>query len=91
VYSKATATHIPNFLSVQGSTYAYGFAHAEYLGMFFLGGFRLAGMLNPASVSDAFFDLCADGVKIQYKGVSGGARRMRSRRMRSAKRSTRRR
>ena len=88
VYSKATQTHIPNFLSVQGSTYAYGFAHAEYLGMFFLGGFRLAGMLNPASVSDAFFDLCADGVKIQYKAATTGGGR--TRRVRGGKRSTRR-
>jgi len=65
-YSRTTKEHIPNFVSVQGSPYAYGFAHAEYLGMFFLGGFRLAGMKNPAASSIAYFELFDDGVKIKY-------------------------
>jgi len=65
-YEQATKTHIPNFISVQGSVYAYGFAHAEYLGMFFLGAFRLAGMKNPAKTSIAVFKLYDDGVKITY-------------------------
>jgi len=65
-YDAATKVHIPNFVSVQGSVYAYGFAHAEYLGMFFMGGFRLAGMKNPALTSIAYFALGEDGVKIQY-------------------------
>lgn len=72
-YDAATATHIPNFLSVQGSVYAYGFAHAEYLGMFFMGGFRLAGMKNPASTNIAYFILGEDGVKIQYTPLGGAA------------------
>jgi hypothetical protein len=67
LYEATTLKRIPNFVSVQGSVYAYGFAHAEYLGMFFFGGFRLAGMKNPASKNRiASFDLCPDGVKIQY-------------------------
>jgi len=66
IYSEQTKTHIPNFLSVQGSAYAYGFAHAEYLGMFFLGGFRLYGMKNPAAKSIAYFSIYNDGVKITY-------------------------
>jgi Lipase (class 3) len=65
-YEVATKTHIPNFISVQGSPYAYGFAHAEYLGMFYFGGFRLAGMKNPAKTSIAVFNLYEDGVKITY-------------------------
>jgi hypothetical protein len=73
IYDAATATHIPNFLSVQGSVYAYGFAHGEYLGMFFMGGFRLAGMKNPAKDSIAYFLLGEDGVKIQYMPLGGAA------------------
>jgi len=65
-YDAATKIHIPNFVSVQGSVYAYGFAHGEYLGMFFMGGFRLVGMKNPALKSIAYFALGEDGVKIQY-------------------------
>lgn len=71
-YDAATATHIPNFLSVQGSVYAFGFAHGEYLGMFFMGGFRLAGMKNPAKDGTAYFLLGEDGVKIQYVRPLGG-------------------
>lgn len=67
LYEATTLKRIPNFVSVQGSAYAYGFAHAEYLGMFFFGGFRLLGMKNPASKNRiASFDLCPDGVKVQY-------------------------
>lgn len=50
-YDELTKKRIPNLVSVQGSPRAYAFAHAEYLGMFFFGGFRLAGMKNPASGS----------------------------------------
>jgi len=66
IYEKATLQRIPNFVSVQGSAYAYGFAHAEYLGMFFFGGFRLPGMKNPASKNVAYFEFNKAGVKIQY-------------------------
>jgi hypothetical protein len=71
IYETNTKTHIPNFVSVQGSAYMYGFAHAEYLGMFFMGGFRLPGMKNPAGKSIAFFDLCPSGVKITYQPWKG--------------------
>ena len=70
IYEANTVQRIPNFVSVQGSAYSYGFAHGEYLGMFFMGGFRLAGMKNPAKTAIAFFDLCADGVKIQYTAAN---------------------
>lgn len=94
IYAKSTQTHIPNFVSVQGSVYAYGFAHGEYLGMFFMAGFRLPGMKNPAKTADAFFELCTDGVKIQYKAppTVGGTRRRqrRFRNRRSMKRRSRR-
>jgi hypothetical protein len=82
-YATQTKNHLPNFVSVQGSKYAAGFAHAEYLGMFFLGGFRLPGMKNPASTSLAYFLLNDAGVKITYlptqdravPGQEGGRRR----------------
>ena len=70
-YETDTKTHIPNFVSVQGSAYAYGFAHAEYLGMFFMGGFRMPGMKNPAATSLAFFELCPSGVRITYQPWKG--------------------
>jgi hypothetical protein len=70
-YETDTKTHIPNFVSVQGSVYMYGFAHAEYLGMFFMGGFRLPGMKNPAGKSIAFFELCPSGVRITYQPWKG--------------------
>jgi len=72
IYETATKTHMPNFVSVQGSVYAYAFAHAEYLGMFFFGGFRLPGMKNPANTSIANFGLFEDGVKINYSPKSTG-------------------
>ena len=65
-YAEQTKYHLPNFVSIQGSKWAAGFAHAEYLGMFFLGGFRLYGMKNPASTSLAYFFLNDTGVKITY-------------------------
>lgn len=70
IYSAATKNHIPDFLSVAGSNWAAGFAHAEYLGMFFAGGFRMPGMKNPA-VKDyvAYFELCDSGVRLGYKPV----------------------
>lgn len=67
-YSKATLNHIPDFVSVAGSVYALTFAHAEYLGMFFAGGFRLAGMKNPGYASrTANFQLFPSGVKLSYE------------------------
>jgi len=75
LYEKNTMLRVPNFVSVQGSVYAYAFAHAEYLGMFFFGGFRLPGMKNPASKNVAYFDLTSTGVKIQYTAVGVGAGR----------------
>jgi hypothetical protein len=68
-YSKNTQTHIPNFLSVEGNHRAHVFAHAEYLGMFYVGVFRLAGMLNPVPASSnkcAYFEMFPNGMKIQY-------------------------
>jgi len=68
IYELATVERIPNFVSVRGSMYASGFAHAEYLGMFFLGGFRTFGMKNPASMNKfAYFELFPNGVTINYK------------------------
>jgi hypothetical protein len=75
LYEKNTMMRVPNFVSVQGSVYAYAFAHAEYLGMFFFGGFRLPGMKNPASKNVAYFDLTSTGVKVQYTAVGVGAGR----------------
>jgi hypothetical protein len=66
IYEQATLKRIPNFVSVQGSAYAYGFAHAEYLGMFFMGGFRLYGMKNPAKDKQAVFGFYEDGIKTTY-------------------------
>jgi hypothetical protein len=67
IYSELNKTHMSNFISHRGSVYAYGFAHAEYLGMFFFGGFRLYGMKNPAPKGRvAHFSLCNSGVKIEY-------------------------
>ena len=96
-YSKNTQTHIPNFLSVEGNHRAHIFAHAEYLGMFYLGVFRLAGMLNPVPHSSnkcAFFEMFPNGMKIQYiertmKGGRqatrrGGGRKIRGGRTRKA-------
>jgi hypothetical protein len=67
IYNDLNKTHMSNFISHRGSVYAYGFAHAEYLGMFFFGGFRLYGMKNPAPKGRvAHFSLCNSGVKIEY-------------------------
>jgi hypothetical protein len=70
IYSAATKNHIPDFVSVAGSNWAAGFAHAEYLGMFFAGGFRLPGMKNPGYGSRiAYFGLANSGVSLSYKAV----------------------
>jgi hypothetical protein len=67
IYSAATKNHIPDYISVAGSNYAVGFAHAEYLGMFFLGGFRLAGMKNPGYGNrTANFSMYDSGVELAY-------------------------
>jgi len=77
IYDKQTMEHLPNFISVSGSNYAFGFAHAEYLGMFFLGGFRSPGMKNPANknTGTAYFALGNDGVKFEYVTTTGGRRK----------------
>lgn len=64
IYEAKTADRIPNFLSI--SSLFEVFAHAEYLGMFFLGAFRLPGMKNPSIDHPAFFEMCEDGMKIEY-------------------------
>jgi len=75
IYSDETKKHIPNFLSVSGSIYAAAFAHGEYLGMFFMGGFRLPGMKNPgAGTSTAYFELFPNGVGIKYDTFKGSLR-----------------
>jgi hypothetical protein len=89
-YDNLTKTHVPNFVSVQGSAYAYGFAHGEYLGMFFLGGFRLPGMKNPAANGIAYFALGEDGVKTQYLPKAGGRGRATRRVVGGRRRTTRR-
>jgi hypothetical protein len=67
LYAAATQNHIPDFVSVAGSTYAMGFAHAEYLGMFFAGGARLLGMKNPGyNNRTAYFNLTPTGVQLTY-------------------------
>jgi hypothetical protein len=77
-YETATKSHIPNFLSVQGNKNAAAFAHAEYLGMFYFGVFRLPGMKNPGSGNNvAYFEMDDTGVKISYDPITtrGGYRR----------------
>lgn len=70
IYSAATKNHIPDFVSVAGSNWAAGFAHAEYLGMFFAGGFRLPGMKNPGYGNRiAYFGLANSGVSLSYKAI----------------------
>lgn len=69
IYSNDTQTHIPNYLSVKGHHRAYIFAHAEYLGMFYIGVFRFAGMLNPSphkSGKIGYFEIFPTGVSIKY-------------------------
>jgi pimeloyl-ACP methyl ester carboxylesterase len=66
-YAAQTQKHIPDFVSIAGSNHAIGFAHAEYLGMFFLGGFRLAGMKNPGFDNHtAYFNMYPSGIQITY-------------------------
>lgn len=80
LYEKATKTHMPNFVSIRGTSKPLGaFAHAEYLGMFFYGGFRLPGMKNPGKTATAYFTLTKAGVKIEYVPFQkqGGGRRTR--------------
>uniref|UniRef100_A0A6C0K4V0 Fungal lipase-type domain-containing protein n=1 Tax=viral metagenome TaxID=1070528 RepID=A0A6C0K4V0_9ZZZZ len=77
IYDKQTMEHLPNFISVAGSAYAFAFAHAEYLGMFFAGGFRAPGMKNPANknTGTAYFALGDDGVMFEYVTTTGGRRK----------------
>jgi hypothetical protein len=88
-YEELTKKHIPTFVSVVGSTWAIGFPHAEYLGMFFAGAMRTVGRKNPVPSGDtrniATFTLTPEGVNIQYNfGQMGGRRRM-TRKVRKAK------
>lgn len=68
-YAKQTKNHLPNFVSVLGSKWAFAFAHAEYLGMFFTGGFRGPGMKNPASKRIAYFIIDDNGVDAKYNDI----------------------
>jgi hypothetical protein len=91
-YSKNTQTHIPNFLSVEGNHRAHVFAHAEYLGMFYVGVFRLAGMLNPTPASSnkcAYFEMFSNGMKIQYMDMQkvGGKRHRTQKRTKSIRKT----
>jgi hypothetical protein len=70
-YEVDTMSHIPNFISVAGSTWMAHFPHAEYLGMFFLGGLRMAGMKNPSTQNTAYFTFTKSGVLINYMEWSG--------------------
>jgi hypothetical protein len=93
-YEELTKKHIPTFVSVVGSTWAIGFPHAEYLGMFFAGAMRTVGRKNPVPSGDtrniATFTLTPDGVNIQYNfGQMGGRRRMTRKVRKSKKRYTR--
>jgi hypothetical protein len=66
-YAAQTQNHIPDFVSIAGSNHAIGFAHAEYLGMFFLGGFRLTGMKNPGFDNrTAYFNIYPSGIELTY-------------------------
>jgi len=68
IYSAATKNHIPDYVSVAGSNYAAGFAHMEYLGMFFAGALRMAGMKNPGYGNrTAYFGLYNSGVELSYQ------------------------
>jgi hypothetical protein len=79
-YEQLTKQHIPNFVSVVGSKWAVGFAHAEYMGMFFAGAMRLPGRKNPVPSGDktnvATFYFTDEGVSIQYNFGQTGGRRM---------------
>ena len=68
IYSAATQKHIPDFVSVAGSKYAWAFAHMEYLGMFFAGVIRLPGMKNPGYGNrTAVFTMNSSGIKMAYE------------------------
>jgi len=66
VYAKETQKHIPNFLSIAG--HGKPTLHAEYLGMWYMGAFRLPGVKNPSSPKTgiAFFTLHSSGVRIDW-------------------------
>jgi hypothetical protein len=91
-YSADTQTHIPNFLSVEGNKRAHIFAHAEYLGMFFAGVFRLANMLNPVPSTSGkceFFEMYPNGIKIQYLDVPKLGGKTRRRKQQSSRKTRR--
>lgn len=94
VYEKATRNQMPNFVSIRGTRKPLGaFAHAEYLGMFFYGGFRLPGMKNPAKTQTAYFSLTTKGISIEYTPFDtkkgGGRPTRRQRHSRAFKEKTR--
>lgn len=96
IYSAATATHVPNFVSIGGSMYSKHFPHAEYLGMFFFGGLRLPGLKNPASKNILMALLNSSGVKLTYiptndRTPAGQEGAGRSRKQRRTNRKTQRR
>jgi len=63
-YEALTATHMPTKISVSTSI---PFAHAGYLGMTFLGAFRLPGMKNPGFTGNTFVaDMYDSGMKASY-------------------------
>jgi hypothetical protein len=72
IYSKITLNRMPNFVSVAGSSIAWEFAHAEYMGMTFYGCFRLLGMKNPSIKDTAYFSINNSGVNVTYITQKGG-------------------
>jgi hypothetical protein len=70
-YEKETLSHIPNLITVP--TDVPYFPHAGYLGMTFLGAFRLYGMKNPGfkgsdgSWNTFVADFLPDGIQFRYE------------------------
>lgn len=96
IYATETKTHMPNYISYTGNILARAFSHAEYMGMFFMGGFRLLGMKNPVKSKNvvAYFRLTANGVNIQYvkyEEPQKGGKRTRTRKRKHKLRKTRKR
>jgi pimeloyl-ACP methyl ester carboxylesterase len=65
-YANQTLTHIPNLVRIPTNFRA--FAHAGYLDMTWLGGFRLLGMKNPGFKTNTFVsDLFLEGITFKYE------------------------
>jgi hypothetical protein len=60
--------YMPNYISRNGSMYAYIYAHAEYLGMYYFTVLRVPFLHKNPAYKDkiAYFNLCDSGVKINY-------------------------